>query len=237
MFSYYGSKTDLVKHYPVPKYDRIIEPFAGAAKYSLKYYDRDITLIEKYEVLVRIWNWLQECDPEDVLKLPILKKGQDLRDFKFDCDEARLFMGFVVAPACFSPANIASVRCTTQRPKTIGSSLKKVADNLYKIKNWKIVHGNYTLAYNKKATWFIDPPYQNGGHKYVHSNKFINYKKLATWCKSRKGQTIVCENVEADWMNFKPIVQIKGNSNKKYVEGIWTNLPSQYDNIQQKLIL
>jgi len=35
MWSYYGSKSKVVKHYPKPKYDLIIEPFAGAAWYSV----------------------------------------------------------------------------------------------------------------------------------------------------------------------------------------------------------
>jgi len=37
MFSYYGSKKKIVKYYPEPVHDVIIEPFAGAAWYSLEY--------------------------------------------------------------------------------------------------------------------------------------------------------------------------------------------------------
>lgn len=51
MWSYYGAKTNLVGYYPKPKYDRIIEPFAGSARYALKYFDRDILLIDKYPVM------------------------------------------------------------------------------------------------------------------------------------------------------------------------------------------
>ena len=29
MFSYYGSKSKIVHLYPTPKFDKIIEPFAG----------------------------------------------------------------------------------------------------------------------------------------------------------------------------------------------------------------
>jgi site-specific DNA-adenine methylase len=35
MFSYYGSKSKIVKYYPCPAHDKIIEPFAGSARYSL----------------------------------------------------------------------------------------------------------------------------------------------------------------------------------------------------------
>lgn len=37
MFSYYGSKSKIVDLYQPPKFDKIIEPFAGSARYSLKY--------------------------------------------------------------------------------------------------------------------------------------------------------------------------------------------------------
>ena len=44
---YYGSKSKIVNKYPEPEYGKkIIEPFAGTAQYSLKYWDRDIVLIE-----------------------------------------------------------------------------------------------------------------------------------------------------------------------------------------------
>ncbi len=43
MFSYYGSKSKIVKHYPPPEYDTIIEPFAGSARYALMYYNKNVT--------------------------------------------------------------------------------------------------------------------------------------------------------------------------------------------------
>ena len=59
MWSYYGSKTKLVDLYPPPKTDKIIEPFCGSAKYSLKYWDKQVLLIDKYSVIVDLWRWLQ----------------------------------------------------------------------------------------------------------------------------------------------------------------------------------
>ena len=35
MFYYYGRKKQIAKYYPEPKYDTIVEPFAGSAAYSL----------------------------------------------------------------------------------------------------------------------------------------------------------------------------------------------------------
>lgn len=54
MFSYYGSKSKLVNLYPEPLHDTIIEPFAGSARYSLKYWDKDIYLIEKDITLIKV---------------------------------------------------------------------------------------------------------------------------------------------------------------------------------------
>ena len=48
MFSYYGSKKSIIDYYPPPKFDNVIEPFVGAGPYSLKYWNRDITIIDKY---------------------------------------------------------------------------------------------------------------------------------------------------------------------------------------------
>ena len=56
MWSYYGSKSKVVDLYPPPKFDKIIEPFAGSARYALKWFDRDILLVDKYPVIVDLWN-------------------------------------------------------------------------------------------------------------------------------------------------------------------------------------
>ena len=76
MFSYYGSKSKIVDYYPPPKHNKIIEPFAGSARYSLKFWQNDILLIDKYPIIVRTWKWLQECSESDIRKLPIMKLGE-----------------------------------------------------------------------------------------------------------------------------------------------------------------
>ena len=56
LWSYYGRKTKVIKMYPNPQYDIIIEPFAGTAVYSLydNNWQKEIHLIEKYDVIVTI---------------------------------------------------------------------------------------------------------------------------------------------------------------------------------------
>jgi site-specific DNA-adenine methylase len=70
MFSYYGSKSKVVDFYPPPKHKILIEPFAGSARYSLKYFDREVMLIDKYEIVINVWKWLQQCSKQDILGLP-----------------------------------------------------------------------------------------------------------------------------------------------------------------------
>lgn len=73
MWGYYGSKSKIIEKYPPPKFDTVIEPFAGTAQYALKYWDRNIILIEKYDVICNLWKWLQKCSKQDILSTRQLK--------------------------------------------------------------------------------------------------------------------------------------------------------------------
>jgi site-specific DNA-adenine methylase len=66
MFSYYGSKSKIVHLYPTPKFDKIIEPFAGSARYSLRFWQKDILLVDKYPVIVDVWNYLKNASEKDI---------------------------------------------------------------------------------------------------------------------------------------------------------------------------
>lgn len=235
MWSYYGSKANLVDLYPKPKHGKLIEPFAGSARYALKYFDMEVLLVDKYDVIVKIWKWLQSCSPKDILNLPRLVHGQTLNDFTWDCDEAKLFMGFIIGRGANMPRIKPTERITIHRPNTINYNIKRIATNLWKIKEWQIIHGSYEDIPNESATWFIDPPYEFGGEYYKESNKTIDFKKLAKWCESRTGQVIVCENTKATWMDFKPILSQKGSIHTT-TEAIWTNEKTVYDNRQLTLI-
>ena len=46
-WKFYGGKWRAAPRYPRPLYSTIVEPFAGAAGYSTRYYQRDIILVEK----------------------------------------------------------------------------------------------------------------------------------------------------------------------------------------------
>jgi len=230
MWSYYGSKSKIVNHYPPPKFDKIIEPFAGSARYSLKYFENDIFINDKYEVIYGIWKYLQQCSPGDIISLPKLKVGDKIIREEYDCIEQAWLMSFIIKSGTCWPELIVS----KYGASAIEHRKRDIANNLYKIKHWKVTNYDYLEIKNTKATWFIDPPYQFGGHKYKYNK--IDFNKLATWSKSREGHVIVCENTKADWMEFKPMKEMMG-AKFKTTEAIWSNLPTAFDNVQLSMEL
>ncbi|MGL4640893.1 MAG: DNA adenine methylase [Shewanella sp.] len=225
MFQYYGSKQSLLKYYPKPKMSKIIEPFAGSAKYSLRYFESEVLLLDKNEDIIKVWHYLQSASTKDILSLPVLKHGEKLDSFTLS-EVERLFMGLVIVAAPFTTRNFT---CSKMSDFAKGKNpLVKIANDLHKIRHWKIKHGSYEDLENEKATWFIDPPYFVGGHKYPKSNKQIDFCKLGDWCKSREGQVIVCENMNASWLDFKPISTHNGVNNIVSTEAVWMNQPTSY---------
>lgn len=231
MFSYYGSKSKVVHLYPKPKFDKIIEPFAGSARYALRYFDRDVLLVDKYEVIVKIWKWLQQCSIKDITSLPILPLGTKINRKDFDCIEQAWLMGFIVQQGVNAP------RLTVSKfadEANMRSQIRNIASSLFKIKHWKIELGSYEQISNQEATYFIDPPYKYGGEYYVEGNKKLDFKSLGKWCQSRRGQAIVCENTKADWLPFYPLRQLTGTIHTT-TEAIWSNLPHDFMVRQQSL--
>lgn len=231
MFGYYGGKYKLVDYYPSPKMSHIVEPFAGSAQYALRWFDRDVTLIDRDSKIVGIWNWLKECSISDVMGLPDLGRGGEYNKIVWSCQAEADFMGYLIKYASADPGRKVSANILRDRPNRVKYSLEKAAGNLYKIKHWKVVHGSYEDAEDIAATWFIDPPYVCGGHKYKYGSSLLNYHELAKWCLSRKGQLIVCENGAADWLPFRELKMHKGGYGSK-MEKIYTTEPYF---VQQKL--
>ena len=235
MFSYYGSKSKIVNYYPPPKHKLIIEPFAGSARYSLKYWKHDVLIVDKFEVVVNVWKWLQKCSYNDIAKLPRLTNGLDIRTLNLTEEELN-FVGFIAGVAQGKPSMKVSPFAAIHFEEAKKNKYETIAEQLHKIKHWEIVCDDYRNIKNKEATWFIDPPYQYGGqHQYKFNNKSINFEHLSEWCKSRNGQAIVCENTKADWMPFKPMVELQGAANTNTTEAIWSNIPTNYDNEQLNL--
>lgn len=219
MFSYYGSKSKIVNYYQPPIYKRIIEPFAGSARYSLKYWQNDVLIIDKYERLINIWKHLQQSTIKDIEQLPILKKGENLNNFEFLSNEEKDLLGFMIQAGVNAPR----LTCTEAGVRNQKTAKNNIMRDLHKIKHWEIIHGSFEDLKNEEATWFIDPPYQFGGEYYRINNKNLDYNKLGEWCKERKGQTIVCENTKADWLPFKQLKKIQGMAQTNTIEAVYSN--------------
>lgn len=224
MWSYYGSKGRIVGLYPKPIYSEIVEAFAGSARYSLMHFEKDVTLYDKYDVIIGIWRWLQKASIKDVLSLRHPGVGNLINPEMFDCIEQYRLMGFLISRVQRTPARTV----TSFGEMRFESDKKRIAHSLFKIRHWKFEVSDYINISNRPATWFSDAPYQYGGHTYKHSNKNIDFRNLANWCASRQRQSIVCENTKADWMLFMPMKEMNGIKHKT-TEAIWSNMTTAFD--------
>lgn len=225
MFHYYGSKNKIAKYYPKPQFGKIIEPFAGAAAYSLLYSDKNVVLNEKFDVIYDIWNWLiNSADSQFIKNNANFYASQDISGLNLP-EEYKDLVGFCINRGSAAPRNVVQrwscqVKSKPDWASTTWFKLNKIANNLGNIRHWQVLNNDYLNLDNEEATWFIDPPYENGGNHYKHNK--IDYLELAEWCKSRKGQVIVCENSKGCWLPFEPLIEITGQSNKS-LECMWTN--------------
>ena len=223
MFYYYGRKKQIAKHYPHPNCDAIVEPFAGAAAYSFysENWKKEVILIEKDEQVAAIWEWLiNEATPQSIKKLPDLKPGEKSSEFMH-----------IIHAATKQAFKYRTIKVTPVLARNWEISKRVMAENLDKIKHWSITCGDYSLAPDIEATWFIDPPYKDEpGMGYHHSSAFMDYEKLAEWAKKRRGEVIFCEGLNGDYLPFKPLLDLKGVAGKTSKEVIYYQ--SEYQQAQ-----
>lgn len=226
-FCYYGGKYRAAPHYPQPLYSHIVEPFAGAAGYATRYFDRDVTLYELNPKVFGVWDYLKRSSRRDILRLPLEITHVDELDV---CQEAKWLIGFWLNKGTTSPMLSPSrwMRDKTRPNSFWGNIIRlRIASQVEHIRHWRIRNRSCFESPNYQATWFVDPPYQGqAGKSYPH--KVESYKALAERCQDRRGQVIVCEQERADWLDFLPFRKIKsteGSRGKgKSKEVIWTKL-------------
>ena len=147
MFSYYGSKNKIASLYPSPKHGLIIEPFAGAAWYSVLHRNKDVILNEKYDAIYDIWNWLiNNASPELLLKYKDFYAGQDISTIDLAKPHKDL-IGFCINRGSVSPKNIVQKwSCqVVSKPgwaSTTAFQLDRLAKLLPEIKHWKTSLGD-----------------------------------------------------------------------------------------------
>lgn len=212
MFNYFGGKWRSAPHYPLPLHDIIIEPFAGAAGYSLRYYDRRIILNDIDPVIYGVWHYLIHAKSSEILALPL--DIDDLRECSLP-QEARWLLGFWYNAGAAQPRNIpASWMRLGLNPGSFWSerTRKKIAHQVEYIRHWKVTNHAFDRIEQQNCTWFVDPPYQVHGKHYKYSA--VAYSDLSDWCRARAGQVIVCENEGAAWLPFENFRATKGSHGK-----------------------
>ena len=195
-FYFYGSKWGAAARYPLPRYDQIIEPFAGGAGYSLNYPQRQVWLNDLDPTLAGLWSYLTRVSREEVLRLPL---DFDHVDDLSIPQEARWLIGFWLNKGTTAPRKQPSkwMRSKT-RPNTFWGehARDRIARQVGAIRHWKITEGTYADLPSETASWFIDPPYQKANRRgYKCGSDAIDYGALAEWVMSRRGQVIVCVEV------------------------------------------
>jgi len=214
MFYAYGRKKKIVRRYPAPKFQTIIEPFAGSAAYSLhgNNWRKKVILIEKDKRIAEIWNWLiNEATSKEILAMPDLQIGERSSNFLH-----------ILHAATKQAFYYKRIKVTPVLERNWRINKKKMAENIHKVKHWEIICGDYTEAPDVEATWFIDPPYRyDSGLGYHHGSDSLDYESLAKWTLKRNGQIIFCEGPRADYLPFEPLITLKGVAGKRSKEMIF----------------
>jgi hypothetical protein len=215
-FCYFGGKWRNTPHYPPAAFPTIIEPFAGAAGYSLRHPERQVLLYDLDPCIAGLWQYLIAVSEAEILALPDLYWDDHVDDFALP-QEARWLIGFWLNKATTHPCKRPS-RWMIQRirPKSFwGPEIRqRIAGQLQHIRHWKAFQGSYTAAPDIPATWFIDPPYQGAGVHYRHGSRGFNYIHLGAWSRVRQGQVLVCENSGAAWLPFGHLGDFKAANSR-----------------------
>jgi site-specific DNA-adenine methylase len=221
IFSYYGGKSKIAHLYSPPIYNTIIEPFAGAAAYSLRHlhlYGCGIVLNDLNPEIAALWRFLTSDAALRLIRERIpydMKPGTPLSDLvrPDDPEGLRLLIAANMAQGAFGTPgghrNLVSPfgsQAWSTNDNNSGGLRGRLEYWLPKLPDVNVTQSRYQDIPNQKATWFIDPPYNNAaGALYTKGAKSIDYGHLAEWCRSREGQVIVCENQGATWLPFTPL--------------------------------
>lgn len=208
-FSYYGAKSKIAHLYPAPLRDTIMEPFAGAACYSFRYWERNVILNDVDPITYAIWRFLTSPAASDVVERFVpdtVTSGDKISEMVPVADVG--LVALLRAAANQGTQGTRSIRdvVTPMAAGCWNGRLKrKLMDVVIpRVRHWTVTNTDYAMLPDRTATWYIDPPYANAaGRVYRHAE--IDYGALAKWAQSCTGQVIVCENIGAAWLPFEPL--------------------------------
>lgn len=211
MFYYFGSKSRLAPHYPKPRFDLVIEPFAGSAAYSIFHRPTNAILIDKDERIVDLWRQLLASNnPAEDFPCPkVGTRTSDILAMTRAASEHSLTSEYITV----------TERMVSRWPNLI----RRIEEGAPIAKNWEILWGSWEDAPDVEATWFIDPPYVGLQRGYREGSSAIDYQALSDWCQSLKGQVIVCEREGASWLPFEPLATHRVTNGRKKMEVVWVS--------------
>ena len=214
-FPYIGSKYTLAPRYGAPRYPVVIEPFCGSAAYAVRHNIKHAILIDKFYKICDLWGYLVAARPKDIMKLPIDFDRISQLDIP---DGAKYLIGFWISKGDAEPKDTRSAWARQYRYDPIcrvwnEAVRDRIAKQVDLIKEWEILWGDFQLAPDIEATWFVDPPYFDAGRR-CYNDWQIDYPKLERFCRTRLGQLIVCEGSDAPWFEFKHFANARGTFGK-----------------------
>lgn len=200
----------------MPQHKHIIEPFAGAAAYSVRWgLTHDVWLNDLNPKTFAIWCFLTSAGAVDAVRTYVpesVEIGQRISDIL--PNDAPEGLRYLLQAQCNQgtggqPGNYNQV--TSMSASSWHSIIPRLTYLCPRIRHWTITNVDYRELANIKGTWFIDPPYNNtAGNRYAFGSRGIDFAELAQWCYTREGNTIVCENEGADWMPFEVLCKRRG---------------------------
>lgn len=209
LFKWFGSKWAASKHYPEPKHDLIIEPYAGSAGYSLRHFSKRVLLAETNLHLRQLWHWLIRTATEtDIREIPLnIPEGTDIRTLGLSDGQALLLKNWQRTNNVGDCWTVSS--WGNKSGQWTANTRARVASEFHLIKHWEIdCNASSVFAFPREpTTWFVDPPYQ---FNYQYRLDPLDYTWLAQTIEGLSGQVIVCEAVcpktgaVPTWLPFEP---------------------------------
>lgn len=226
VLNFFGSKVRHARKYPHPRYIKVVEPCAGGAGYSLAHLTHEVVLYDIRSSVTRVWQYLIRSKPDEILALPLILPGQHVN--QLECSEdGRLLISWAL--------NVGGVPDTTLKRWYAegGDQMNRwspkrrfaMAKLCSKVKHWRCEQLDWVGLLNHSlrdgpATYFVDPPYQEARLNRYGTPK-LDYVELAKVCRALPGQVIVCEQLGATWLPFRPLYEVTSALFERSTEVVW----------------
>lgn len=188
LFKWFGSKWLASKLYPPPDHDSIFEPYAGSAGYSLRHFQKNVTIYDDNEQLKALWSWLiNDANYELIKSIPTnIEVGYDIRNLNLSSGQQLLLKHW---QRTNTVGNCWTISSWGNKPgQWTESTRERVAREVEFIKHWKFC----PITWKEEGTYFVDPPYE---FNYRYGIRTFDYDELVQNISSvpESSTVIVCE--------------------------------------------